>query len=248
MDRLIYTALSGMSASMTRERVIASNMANTQTTGFRAETLKTDPVTLIGDGPQVRAMNRASVGGADMKHGTRDQTGQPLDIAMEGDAMLTVQPDDGGEGYTRRGDLSVAATGILQNGDGLPVLGDSGPITVPPGTKVTIAPDGSVLAAVPANPGAAPAVVAKLKLANWRGSDLQKSMDGLFRVPAGGVLPADPDAKVQSGALEGSNVDPTSVLVEMVQAQRLFDMRSKVVSTAKELDEHSATLMRLSNG
>jgi flagellar basal-body rod protein FlgF len=248
MDRLIYTALSGMSASMTRERVIASNMANTQTAGFRAETLKTDPVTLIGDGPQVRAMNRASVGGADMKHGTLDQTGQPLDIAMEGDAMLTVQPGDGDEGYTRRGDLSVAATGILQNGDGLPVLSDSGPVTVPPGVKVTIAPDGSVMATDPTNPGAAPTVVAKLKLANWRGSDLQKGLDGLFRVPNGGVLPADPAAKVQSGALEGSNVDPTSVLVEMVQAQRLFDMRSKVVSTAKELDEHSATLMRLSNG
>jgi flagellar basal-body rod protein FlgF len=247
MDRLIYTALSGMSASMSRERVIASNMANTQTTGFRAETLKTDPVTLIGEGPQVRAMARASVTGADMKQGTREQTGQPLDLAMEGDAMLTVQPTDGGEAYTRRGDLSVSTTGILQNGDGLPVLGDGGPITVPPGTIATIAPDGTVLAADPANAGAPPTAIGKLKLANWRGSELGKALDGLFRVPGGGVLPADPDARVESGALEKSNVDATGVLVEMIQAQRLFEMRTKIVSTAKELDEHSATLMRLSN-
>jgi flagellar basal-body rod protein FlgF len=248
MDRLIYTALSGVAASMTRERVIASNMANTQTTGFRAETLKMDPVTLVGDGPQVRAMSRASVGGADMKQGTIDRTGQPLDIALEGDAMLTVQPSDGGEAYTRRGDLSVSPTGILQNGDGLPVLADSGPITIQPGTTVTIAPDGTVLAADPANPAAAPAPIARLKLANWRGSHLEKALDGLFRVPDGGVLPADPQARLEPGALEGSNVNPTRVLVQMVEAQRLFDLRTKVMSTARDLDEHSTTLMRLSNG
>jgi flagellar basal-body rod protein FlgF len=233
-----------MSASMTRERVIASNMANTRTTGFRAETLQSDPITLSGDGPEVRAMTRTSVGGADMKRGTAEPTGRPLDIALEGDAMLTVQPSEGGEAYTRRGDLSVASSGILQNGDGTPVLGDAGPITVPSGADVTISPDGTVLAASPEEP-ATP--IGKLKLASWRGSALAKGLDGLFRVPGGGVLPADPDAKLTSGSLEGSNVDPTGILVEMVQAQRLFDMRSRVVATARELDEHSATLMRLTN-
>jgi flagellar basal-body rod protein FlgF len=247
MDRLIYTALSGMSASMTRERVIASNMANTRTTGFRAETLESDPITLTGSGPEVRAMTRASVGGADMKRGTVEPTGRLLDVALEGDAMLTVQPSEGGEAYTRRGDLSVAASGILQNGDGVPVLGEAGPITAPPDAEVTISPDGTVLAANPSTPDQSATAVGRLKLASWRGSALAKGLDGLFRVPGGGVLPADPDAKLASGALEGSNVDPTGILVEMVQAQRLFDMRTKVVATARELDEHSATLMRLTN-
>lgn len=247
MDRLIYTALSGMAASMTRERVIASNMANTQTVGFRAETIDSEPVTLTGDALQVRAMNRTSVSGADMKHGTQEQTGRPLDVALQGDAMLAVQPADGGEAYTRRGDLSVAPSGLLQNGEGLPVLGDAGPVTVPPGSDVTISPDGTILAGNAATPDVPATPIGKLKLANWRGSQLEKGLDGLFRVPAGGVLPTDPDARLQSGALEGSNVDPTAVLVQMVEAQRLFDMRTKVASTAKELDEHSATLMRLSN-
>ena len=115
MDRLVYTALSGMQASMTRERMIASNMANAQTTGFRAEVLQARPVTL--DGPQldVRAMSRAEVKGAMMKEGAIAGTGRALDVAMTGDTMLAVQSLDGGEAYTRRGDLSVSISGVVQN-------------------------------------------------------------------------------------------------------------------------------------
>jgi flagellar basal-body rod protein FlgF len=144
--------------------------------------------------------------------------------------------------------LSVAPSGILQNGDGAVVLGEDGPITVPPEANVTIAPDGTVLASNASTPDVPSTAIGKLKLANWRGSLLLKGLDGLFRVPGGGVLPADPAAKLVSGAIEGSNVNPTSILVEMVQAQRLFEMRTKVAAAAKELDEHSVTLMRLSNG
>lgn len=247
MDRLIYTALSGMAASMTRERVVASNMANAQTIGFRAETIQTDPVTLAGEPLEARAMSRAEVNGADMKAGSITSTGRELDVALAGDALLTVQAADGTEGYTRRGDLSIAASGLLQNGDGLPVLSDGGPVTVPPGLRISIAPDGAVLASDPATPDAAPGAIAKLKLASWRGSLVRKGLDGLFHAEAGGVLPGDPDARLQPRALEQSNVDPTSVLVEMVQAQRLFEIRAKLVSTARELDESGASLMRISS-
>jgi flagellar basal-body rod protein FlgF len=253
MDRLIFTALSGMNASMTRERVIASNMANAQTIGFRAETIEASPVTLVGPpgtgagSPlEARAMTRAAVGGASMKAGAMTQTGNGLDVALQGDAMLTVQTPDGGEGYTRRGDLSVAPSGLLQNGDGLIVLGEGGPITVPQNATITIAPDGSVMAGDPAKPDAPPAVVDKLKLASFSGSRMEKGLDGLFRAEGGGVLPADPDARLVAGALEGSNVDPTRVLVEMVEAQRLFDIRSKTIATARDLDEAGASLMRMS--
>jgi len=245
MDRLIFTAYSGMSASMTRQRIVASNMANAQTIGFRAETIQSTPMTL--DGPQlgVRSMNQTQVHGASMKAGSIVQTGRPLDIALQGDTMLAVQTADGGEGYTRRGDLSVSATGLLQNGDGLPVIGDGGPVTVPPGSIVTISQDGGVLIADPATPDQPPAQVAKLKLANWNGSQIQKDINGIFRVVGGGVLPADDNAKVVSGALEQSNVQPTEVLVDMVEAQRSYDIRTKLISTARELDEGGASLMRV---
>ena len=246
MDRLIYTAVSGMNAAMMRQRMIASNMANAQTIGFRAETMRFTPQTLQGEGLEVRSMTSGAVKGASMKAGSLTQTGRELDIAMAGDALLTVQSPDGGEGYTRRGDLSVSATGLVQNGEGLAVIGENGPITVPLGSRVSIAPDGAVMISSSQTPDQPPARVERLKLANWRGSQIEKDLTGIFRVPGGGVLPLDEDARVMTGALEQSNVDPSQVLVEMVEAQRLYDMRTKLVATAKELDEGGAQLMRIS--
>lgn len=245
MDRLIYTAYSGMTGSTTRQRVIASNMANAQTVGFRAEMLNAVPMTLKGPSLEARAMTEGEVRGASMKQGAMVQTGNPLDIAMTGRDMLAVQAADGTEAYTRRGDLSVDPTGVLVNGDGRPVIGDGGPVTVPPGAKVSIGPDGGVLVADPDNPGQAPALVATIKIASTEGSRIEKGLDGLFRVVGGGVLPTNEDTKIQTGTLEQSNVDPTAILVEMVEAQRLFDMRTKLVSTAREVDEGSAALMRI---
>jgi flagellar basal-body rod protein FlgF len=180
-----------------------------------------------------------------MQQGDIEQTGNPLDVALTGDTMLAVQDSDGTEVYTRRGDLTVDANGTLVNGDGLPVLSDNGPITVPAGVKLTINADGTVLAADPAQPTAPPEAVGKLKLASTTGSDVEKGLDGLFRVTGGGVLPTDDAARLVSGSLEKSNVNPTRVLVDMVSSQRLFEMRSKVVASAKDNDEKSTALMSL---
>ncbi len=246
MDRLIFTAFSGMNNSMVRQRVIANNMANAQTIGFRAETMQFTPMTIKdGDGLEVRAMTDTQVRGASLKHGVMSETGNPLDIALTGDAMLAVQARDGSEGYTRRGDLGLTATGLLVNGEGLPVLGEGGPITVPPGGTVRIAPDGQVLVSDPATPDAPPARIDRLKLVSHTGTRIDKGLDGVFRVAGGGTLPADLDAKLVPGALEQSNVNTSEVLVEMVEAQRLFDIRTKVISTATEIDQGSTALMRL---
>lgn len=246
MDRMIWTAVTGMSASMARQRMIASNMANAQTIGFRAEIMRATPMTLKGPSLESRAMTDASVQGAIMTAGAMTPTGRALDVALQGDAMLTVQAADGSEAYTRRGDLSVSPNGLLVNGEGYPVMNDGGPISIPPGSDVSIAEDGAVLVRDPANREAPPQQIDRLKLASWRGSDIAKGLDGLFRVTGGGVLPADADARLAPATLEQSNVKPSEVLVEMVEAQRLYDMRTKLVATAKELDEGSASLMRLS--
>ncbi len=247
MDRLIYTAVSGMNASLNRERVIASNMANAQTIGFKAEILQATPMTLEGPQLNVRAMTSTEVSGASMKDGEVAQTGNPLDIALQGDAMLAVQAPDGQESYTRRGDLSVTVTGVLQNGEGLPVIGNNGPITVPPGSKVTIAPDGNVLLTDPNARDLPPQAIDRLKLVSTTGTQIAKDLAGQFRVQGGGVLPVDENARVIPGALEHSNVNASEVLVEMISAQRLFDMRTKLVQTASQLDEAGARLMRLNS-
>lgn len=245
MDRLIYTALSGMQASMDRQRVTASNMANAQTIGFRAELMDQRPITVEGDEPEVRALQQSLVRGASMAQGEIVQTGRPLDIAVAGEALIAVQAADGSEAYTRRGDLSVGPTGMVTNGDGALVLGDAGPLTVPLTGVVSIAPDGAVTVADPQAPEVPPVEVGRIRLASAAGSPIAKGLDGLFRVEGGGVLPADEAARVKPGCLEQSNVKPTEVLVEMIDQQRLFAMRGKLVSTARDIDEAGAQLMKL---
>jgi flagellar basal-body rod protein FlgF len=246
MDRLIYTAMSGMSDSMVRQRVLASNMANAQTVGFRAEMLYSTPVTLDGPSLEARAMTEGEVRGADMSAGSITQTGRSMDIAITNDALLAVQADDGTEVYTRRGDLSISPTGVLQNGDGKPVLGSGGPITLPLGSDVSISQDGTVLVRDTENPDQPPAAVDKLKLVSPKGSKISKDLDGMFRVVGGGALPDDETATVMGGALEQSNVEPSEVVVQMIQAQRLFDIRTKLISTARDVDQSGASLMRMS--
>lgn len=245
MDRLIYIALSGMQASMDRQRVTASNLANARTLGFRAERMDRRPVTIEGLPMEARAMQTASVTGADMAAGEMIETGRNLDIAVTGEALIAVQAPDGSEAYTRRGDLSITAGGLLVNGEGHPVMGEAGPITVPPTGIPAIAPDGTITIADSANPELPAAEVGRIKLAAWEGSPIAKGLDGLFRVEGGGILPTDETATVASGTLEQSNVKTTEVLVDMIEAQRSFAMRSKILGTARELDQSGAQLMRL---
>ncbi|MDE2595401.1 MAG: flagellar basal body rod protein FlgF [Sphingomonadales bacterium] len=247
MDRLIWTAMSGMTDSMVRQRVIASNMANAQTIGFRAETLYSTPITLKGPQLEARALSEGEVRGANLRPGSVVQTGRPLDVAVSGEAMLALQATDGEEAYSRRGDLSISPTGVLQNGDGRPVIGNSGPITLPLGAAASIAPDGTVLVANPEAPDQPAQPVDRIKLVSVTGSKIAKGLDGLFRVTGeGGALPTDEEARVETGSLEQSNVDPSEVMVEMISAQRLFDIRTKMIATARDVDESGASLMRIS--
>jgi flagellar basal-body rod protein FlgF len=126
------------------------------------------------------------------------------------------------------------------------VLGDSGPISLPPNSTPAIAPDGTVTVVDPAAPDQPPQELGRIKLAGWQGSPIGKGLDGLFRVEGGGVLPRDDAATVRTGSLEQSNVNTTEVLVDMIDAQRLFAMRSKLIATARDVDEGGAQLMRLS--
>ncbi|AWW73545.1 flagellar biosynthesis protein FlgF [Erythrobacter sp. KY5] len=244
MDRLIYTALTGMDASMNRQRMVANNLANASTPGFRKEVFTVTPSTLRDGSVEARSLARGAVRSADMAPAKVNPTGQPLDIAVEGEALIAFQAPGGGELYSRRGDLRVTPTGLLENGEGLPVLGEGGaPITVPAGFRVSVSPDGTVLASDPAAPGEDAAVLDRIKLVSPQGSALAKGIDSFLRVPGGGVLPADPTARVIPGALEGSNVQTAATLIEMIDAQRAFEQRAKIIQTAGELDEASSRLL-----
>jgi flagellar basal-body rod protein FlgF len=245
MDRLIYSSLSGMRAAMSRQATTANNLANVNTPGFRSEMTSSQALWLKGDGFDARASNSEEVMSADMREGTVVETGRELDVAMTGEALLAVQSKGGEEGYTRRGDLQVSDSGLLTTGDGVPVLGDGGPITIPPATKVMIAADGSISIIPEGGDASQVQQVDRLKLVRSNGVDIAKGLDGVFRVKGGGTLPSDPDARVRQGGLEGSNVNTSATLVDMIEASRDWDMQVKMMSAAQDIDKSSADLMRL---
>lgn len=245
MDRLIYSSLAAMRGAMARQATTASNLANVNTAGFRGEMSNAHAMWLTARGQTPRATSSGEVDAADMKPGAVTVTGRDLDVAIGGDAMLAVQADNGDEAYTRRGDLTLSDSGLLTTGDGHPVLGEGGPITLPPADSVSIAKDGMIWIVPQGGDPKNPQSVDRLKLTSAAGSKIAKGLDGLFRVTGGGSLPADPDAKVTSKSLEGSNVDATASLVDMVEASRAWETQIKMLTTAQELDKSSTDLMRL---
>jgi flagellar basal-body rod protein FlgF len=245
MDRLIHLGLSAMRAIETRQAVVANNLANASTTGFRAEWVSVRPLWLQGPGLPDRAMTSGEVPAANLAAAPTVVTGRALDIALGGDAMLAVQAPNGEESYTRRGDLQLSASGLLTTGDGHPVLSESGPLTIPPADDVRVDTDGTVWIVPNGGDANAPQKIDRLKLATPSGSKIAKGLDGLFRATNGGVLPADPDARVTAGALEDSNVNATGALTDMIDAARAWETQIKLLATARDLDTSTTALMKL---
>ncbi len=245
MDRLIYTSLSAMRGSMARQTAIANNLANAQTPGFRADMANAQSLWLDGSGFDARAMASEEVLGADMKAGTVTATGRDLDIAMQGDALLVVQATNGEEAYTRRGDLQVSPSGLLTTGDGHPVQGGQGPVTIPPADAISIDQQGRVWIVPQGGDPENPQEVDRLRLATPAGSEVAKGLDGLFRVKGGGILPDDPEARLLTRSIEGSNVTATTALVEMIEASRSWDTQLKMIGDVRDMDSATANLMQL---
>ncbi|MBA4176803.1 MAG: flagellar basal-body rod protein FlgF [Leptothrix sp. (in: Bacteria)] len=239
MDRLIYLAMSGAKATLQRQDVLANNLANASTTGFRAELQAFRAVPVRGDGASTRVYALESTVGHDQQPGPVQSTGRPLDVAVQGKSWLAVQALDGTEAYTRAGALQVSAEGQLVNSAGLPVLGDGGPITLPANAAVEIAADGSITTTVA---GARPQQSGKLKLVTPEGP-LQRGTDGLFRAAGGADVPADATARVQASALEGSNVSAVETMVAMIAAARQFEQQMKALQGAEQREQGAAKLL-----
>jgi flagellar basal-body rod protein FlgF len=234
MDRMIYLSMSGAKSTMQRQDVLANNLANVSTTGFRAELQAFRAVPVRGDGASTRVYALETSTGYNGEAGPVMGTSRNLDVAMQGKSWLAVQGQDGTEAYTRAGALDVNSEGLLVTRSGQTVIGEGGPITLPAQAEVEIAPDGTISAKVG---NAKPQPVGKLKMVTPE-APLQRGDDGLFRAPDG-ELPADPTARLQSGALEGSNVSAIETMVSMIAAARQFEAQMKMVQTA-EKDEQSA--------
>ena len=244
MDRMIYIGMGGAKQAMEQQAAVANNMANVSTPGFRAQINHYRAVPVVGDEMATRAMVVATTQGADMRSGPLMQTGRSLDVAVRGDGWLTVQTPDGGEAYTRVGNLQVGAEGQLLTMDSLPLLGDAGPVVVPPGSSLTVAADGVITALGAGDPAVGAAEVGRLKLVNPAVSDLGRGDDGLFRMQPGVAPPqADPGVRLLSGTLEGSNVNAVEAMVDMIANARRFEMQMKTLQTAESNDQQANKLL-----
>jgi flagellar basal-body rod protein FlgF len=238
MDRLIYLAMSGAKATMQRQETLANNLANVSTVGFRAELAAFRAVPVEGSGASTRVYALESTPGYDATPGQVAATGRNLDVAMRGAAWLAVQGRDGTEAYTRGGSLDVNADDTLVTTAGLTVLGDGGPIQVPKDTTVGIASDGTVSAT---DKDGRSTTVGRLKLVTPE-APLTRGSDGLFR-GGDGDLAADASARLQDGALEGSNVSAVDTMVQMIAAARQFEAQMRSLTTAEGNDKAASQLL-----
>jgi flagellar basal-body rod protein FlgF len=235
MDRALYVALSGAIATQRAQTANANNLANASSTGFRSELVTAQAINVDGPGFQSRVNSQLNETGWDSGQGAIIQTDRNLDVALRPDNWLAVQAPDGTEAYTKAGDLQIDVNGQLRTASGLAVLGDGGPLTIPPSSQISIGGDGTVSVLPQGAAGAATlAVVGRLKVVSGQPSQLQRREDGLFRATPGQTLQPAAGEVLNSGALEGSNVNLAGSLVTMIQLARQFELQVKVLRAVED--------------
>lgn len=245
MDRALYVGMTGAKQTMQAQAVNSHNLANASTLGFKAQLVEAQAVAVRGEGLQTRVNVRSRDQGWDSSSGSLQHTGRDLDLALGGDNWLAVQTADGSEAYTRRGDLQIDNLGRLLTGSGEAVLGEGGPLSVPPASAVSIASDGTISMVPAGQSAAAQAVVGRLKIVDAPRSQLTRGVDGLMRAAPGVQLNAAAGSVVISGALESSNVNLAESMVNMISLARQFELHTKLMKSADDNAQASSSIMKM---
>lgn len=246
MDRSLYLSSNTAGNTMLAQMVNSHNLANANTPGFKADLAQFRSMPVFGEGHPSRVYAEQERPSADFSSGTIYTTGNTMDVAINGDGWFAVQGLDGNEAYQRAGNFHLSNLGLLTSADGMPVLGNGGPITIPPADEVIFGADGTISIRPIGQDENTLAIIDRIKLVNPDTKDLRKGEDGLFRLT--GEEPALPDASVQviQGALEASNVNMIHSLIDMIELSRQFEMQVKSMTAAKENDELATSTLRIS--
>jgi len=249
MDKMIYVAMTGAKSVLLRQDNLAANLANASTAGYRSisNAVRSIPIEAIpgSSAPATRVFAIETGTGADLTPGPVQRTGRSLDIAVNGDGWIAVQGAGGREAYTRSGALEVGTSGLLQSVGGRLVIGEGGPISVPPESILTIGTDGTVSAQTNGQPLSEVQTLGRIKLVNPPGKDLVRGEDGLFRSSSGAPVAADERVTLTPAALEGSNVNAVDALVGMISAARQFELHMKLLQTAESNSRSAGQLLQL---
>ncbi|MCK5121159.1 MAG: flagellar basal-body rod protein FlgF [Methylococcales bacterium] len=245
MDRSLYIAMSGAKQTLLAQTSNANNLANSQTAGFKSDFDQFRSMPVFGPGFPSRVYAMTERPGSDLSMGPLQTTGNELDVAIKGDGWFAVEGEDGKEAYSRSGDLRITPEGRLLTGNGIAVLGNDGPITLPPAEKIDIGNDGTISIIPVGENDTALAVIDRIKLVLPELSSLEKHNDGLMYTKDGSEIVANADVSLIQGALEGSNVNAVSALVEMIELARNFELQTKVMKSADDNSSVSAKLMQM---
>ncbi|KZX82366.1 flagellar biosynthesis protein FlgF [Oleiphilus sp. HI0009] len=245
MDKALYIAMSGAKQNMYAQRAHSNNLANVNTTGFKEDFAQARAMSVYGEHFPSRAYSMTERPATRFEQGPLQETGNALDIALKGEGWIAVQSPDGEQAFTRAGDLQIDVNGFLRTGSGLEVLGEGGPIVVPPSAGVEIGVDGAI-SVIPLGGEAAVVQIDRIRLVNPDPANMEKRGDGLMYVKDGIEPPLDETIHVESGFLEGSNVNAVSALTEILTLSRQYELQVKLMSQADQNSEASARLLQFS--
>jgi len=245
MDRMVYLAMTGAKQTELAQAINSTNLANVSTPGFRADLHAFSAAPVAGPGLPSRVNAVIGRHGTDFTSGTLIDTGRALDVAVQGEGFIAVQGADGREAYTRAGDLRVTSGGLLATGAGHLVLGEGGPVAIPPSTSLLIGGDGTISVQPLGQGPETLAIVDRIRLVRPEAERLAKGADGLFYLPDGETAPPSADVRLTAGALESSNVNVAETLVNMIELARRYEMQVNVIGAAKEDADAAAELMRI---
>lgn len=246
MDRGLFIAMSGAKQALSAQAMNANNLANVNTTGFRADLARVREMQVQGTGLPTRSYGVIENNGVSVTPGAIQRTGNDLDVAIEGAGFLAVMGPDGQEALSRAGNLKVNSVGQLLTGSGMQVMGNGGPITLPPFEKIEIANDGTISVLGQGQDATTLAAVDRLKLVKPDTANLVKNVFGLLSPRSGGEFVPDASVKVVSGSLEGSNVTAINAMTNMIDLSRKYEAYVKYMKTMEEMDSNSTKILSLS--
>lgn len=243
---MLYIAASGASQDLLGTAVRSNNLANAQTTGFKALLTQARAMPAFGDGLPTRVFAMTEGYANKMTGGSMVQTARDMDLAIQGDGWFTVQDAQGNEAYTRAGSFQAAADGMLQDAHGNPVMGDGGPIYLPlPLDNLNFAVDGTITVRPQGAPENVQEELGRLKMINPDVRDLVRGQDGLFRMKDGNEAELDPTVRIRSGVLESSNVNPIDEMMKVMELQKHYEMQVKIMKKSDDLDMRGNQLLRI---
>jgi flagellar basal-body rod protein FlgF len=254
MDRLAFNAAAAINEMRTARQMTTNELANVATPGFK-RSFESAMLTIKVQGAGFESRLQPQAFASDninMKPGVIVKTGRDLDVAMDEQSVMGVTATNGELAFTRRGDLKLNGSGVLEMGTGALVRGQAGgPITIPPGFFVKISKDGSIFATNPAQVGvAAPVLIDRILLRDASQVGLERREDGLYKVvgkPKGEDIPVTGKlVSLTPETLEGSNVNAMEVMVKLMDQSRSFEMQVNVIKQNKDVDESGGTMMRAS--